>query len=384
MELLNTQFGNLFQLPLKAVNWGADTYFYDVFSLKFPDEWRAVTPLSDLKGTIIVVSPHSENRGIRHYPNPRSFMRHEGKEISAIVVAGVGSSVLGTAALARNVSDYTGWDVAGVVTGYGLSDVAQEGLGGWCYYGGIDQLRYVVERALGRMFPLRLPARQPNVSDASPDGRERHFADSTPRTSRSIPGLGYPMSLDVLGNSDIRTLYDILVAGRDNYPKLQLLMGHSKGNLLISYALNHIKDELRETGDPVDPLIKELIVVTLGAVVDIPTAALERKDNTYQFLGQLDGLGHLNSDRDPPFIGPINIPHEVVPGVGHHLNPFFSLNMSVSEVLDRVGKVPARDNTKPKAAHGGVPIGWPLVEADFPWYLNFRMNPFAIDQGARK
>ena len=35
--------------------------------------------------------------------------------------------------------------------------------------------------------------------------------------------------------------YDILLAGT---PRLRLLVGHSKGNLLISFVLNHMKDEL--------------------------------------------------------------------------------------------------------------------------------------------
>jgi len=43
---------------------------------------------------------------------------------------GVGSSPLGTAALARAVADALDTDVAGIITGYGLSDVMAEALCG--------------------------------------------------------------------------------------------------------------------------------------------------------------------------------------------------------------------------------------------------------------
>jgi hypothetical protein len=40
-------------------------------------------------------------------------------------------------------------------------------------------------------------------------------------------------------------------------------------------------------------------VITLGAVVDIPTDAFAME--VHQFLGQLDLIGHVSSDRFPPF-----------------------------------------------------------------------------------
>jgi hypothetical protein len=158
-------------------------------------------------------------------------------------------------------------------------------------------------------------------------------------------GLGYPLgSFDALGNSDVRALYDILLAGPS---RLRLLVGHSKGNLLISFVLNHMKDELGARAirlrESRHPLFDHLTVVTLGAVVDIPTAAFELE--THQFLGQLDWIGHLNSDRDPPFIGAITIPHEEIPGVGHHLNPLIPGYMSVASVLCRTGFAAAGDTT---------------------------------------
>ena len=312
-----------------------------------------------------------------------NFMRAEGRSIKAIVLAGVGSSVLGTAALARNVADYTGWDVAGIVTGYGMSDVVLEGLGGWFYYGGIDRLQFTVDQLVGRTFGPQAPVALTQSTAAPPEGRE-HVATSpssrlgfSPFGSRGgVPGAGYPAgSFDVLEDSDVRTLYDVLcdvfclslpVEKRPTEPRnLQLLVGHSKGNLLISHALNYIRDEL--SGEPdVASLFKALKVVTLGAVVDIPGQELGLK--TFQFLGQLDGLGLLNSDRDPPFVGSITIPHEVVPGVGHHLNPFFSCNMSVSQVFSGIPEIPKKDG--PPA--DGAPM---FVSPMGPWNWLPRLNP---------
>jgi hypothetical protein len=75
-------------------------------------------------------------------------------------------------------------------------------------------------------------------------------------------------------------------------------------------------------------------VVTLGAVVNIPPDLFDF--HTYQFLGQFDLFGQLNSDRDPLLLGQITIPHEVIPGVGHHLNPHVPGFMSVDKVLQKV------------------------------------------------
>jgi hypothetical protein len=327
VELLETLFGNLLKSPLKLRNQAADSFFYDVDALDLAER-EMLSPLTDLKGTIIVVSPRAKGGGIRHYKSALGFMLEEGNRIELIAVAGVGSSVLGTAALARNVADHYDQDVAGIVTGYGLADVVLESVGGWFYYGGIDRLRYKVEQGVERLFTPQVPAARPEVRAAGPgtEARERGL----------VPDLGYPMgSFDVLGNSDVRTLRDILLAGP---PKLRLLIGHSKGNLLISFVLNHMKGELEslaeELHDKRHPLFNRLSVVTLGAVVGIPTAPFGLR--TYQFLGQFDLLGQLNSDRDFPFVGRITMEHEVIPRVGHHLNPKIPCYMSVDEVLRKV------------------------------------------------
>jgi hypothetical protein len=325
--LLDNQFTDLWLYPIKMANQAADLLFHDVGNLQ-PSEWERLSPLADLKGTIIVVSPRTASREdkVRHYKSALRFMIEEGDRIRAIAVAGVGSSVLGTASLARSVADSTGWDVAGIVTGYGLADLVVESLGGFFYYGGIDRLRYEMELAVDRWLTPAAPAPR-----ADAGGRMKRF------------GPGYPLgSWDALGNSDVRALYDILLAGP---PRLRFPVGHSKGNLLISFVLNHMKDELGDRAPRLlesrHPLFDHLTVVTLGAVVDIPTAAFALE--THQFLGELDLLGGINSDRDPPFFGAITIPHEVIPGAGHHLNPIFPHHLSVADALRRAGVPRAED-----------------------------------------
>jgi len=321
MELLDSPIGSLFKFPFELRNQAVDLFFYDVGALT-PPEWEMLSPLVDLKGTIVVVSPRTAHRPdkVRHYKSALRFMLEEGKNIQAIAVAGVGSSVIGTAALARNVADYTGWDVAGIVTGYGMADLVVESLGGWFYYGGIDRFRYEVELAIDRLLT---PGATATRADAG--GSRRSIAS------------GYPLgSFDVLANSDVRTLYDILLAGP---PRLRLLVGHSKGNLLISFVLNHMKDELGDRAvtlrEAHNPLFDHLRAVTLGAIVDIPTGTFNLE--THQFLGQLDLLGQINSDRDPPLFGRITIEHEMIPGVGHHLNPVIPYYLSVAGALQTAG-----------------------------------------------
>jgi len=256
---------------IQLANQVADLFFYDVGALD-PSEWRMLQSVVDGKGTIIVVSPRAAPRQdkIRHYKSTLRFMREEGDRVQAIAVAGGGSSTLGTASLARNIADCTGWDVAGIITGYGLADLVVESLGGWFFFGWFERIRSEMELAIDRTLT---PATPITLTDAR--GPWRRSGSGNRRGS-----------FDVLRDSDVLALHDILLAGP---PKLRLLAGHSKGNLLISFVLNHMKDDLgdraRRLRESRHPLFDHLAVVTLGAVVDIPTQPFEVE--IHQFLGQL-------------------------------------------------------------------------------------------------
>jgi hypothetical protein len=315
MDILDAQVFNLFKLPIKERNQVIDAAFYDVGALA-PDERAKLSPLVDLKGTIIVVSPQAAGRPIRHYTNALRFMLKEGDGIGGIAIAGVGSSALGTAALARNIADVYGIDVAGIITGYGIADVVTEALGGWFFYGQIDRFRHAAEQAVENLFT---PLPEAPLPRADAPGTESF---NLPVDSRFLfPG----------NNSDVGTLLDILIARPRN---LRVLVGHSKGNLLISFVLHHMVDEL---GGERHPLYDDLRLVTLGAVVDLPGQFAHRQ----QFLGQLDWFGGINSELD--------VAHETVPGAGHHLNPRIPYAMPVRDVLRSV-PLPA-----PRAGEGSVP-----------------------------
>jgi hypothetical protein len=300
MDTLEAQVLNLFKLPIEERNQLIDVAFDDTEALT-PRERAGLSPLIDLKGTIVVVPPRGAGRAIRPYPNALRFMLKEGNTVGAIAVAGVGSSVLGTAALARTVADCYGIDVAGIATGYGLSDLLVEALGGWFVYGQIDRFRHAADLVAEKL--LHPP----------------------PQAAENLePGV--TVLFVATGNSDVGTLLDVLLARPKN---LRLLVGHSKGNLLISYALNHMVDEM---GGEHHPLYDELAVVTLGAVVGLPNE-FERQ---HQFLGEYDWFGALNSELD--------VAHRKVPRAWHHLNPRVPFCLSVPEILRDVPLPEGREN----------------------------------------
>lgn len=318
MDLMESDILHFAKLPLKARNQVVDSLFYDV-TLLTPEDYESLSPLHDRKGAIIVVSP---KQGIRHYPNALQFMSKEGVAeqcgVLGVVVAGVGSSVLGTAALARQVANHYQRDVAGVVSGYGMTDAALEGLGGWFYYGQIERTRYLVQQnvpSLKSFFPWAFVGK---------DEADDTLAPMASALDRYVPS-----------NPDVAALHDLLFM-RYLFKKperLVLLVGHSKGNLLISSVLNHMSTEIKtRTWNSVreEGPFSNLAVVTLGAVVDLPNMLI-KPENQHQFLGTLDALGKANS---VSFQGKIK-EHKAVQGAGHHLSKLPSA-VPVDELLNEV------------------------------------------------
>jgi hypothetical protein len=109
--------------------------------------------------------PGSAGQEIRAL-TPEAFVREQQERtsdtVATVVVAGVGSSAVGTAALARGVADYLGTPVAGIVSGLGLADVVSEALGGWVVFGARNALREVVARFLDA-FALKDHVRDPET-----------------------------------------------------------------------------------------------------------------------------------------------------------------------------------------------------------------------------
>jgi hypothetical protein len=266
-------------LGYKQRNAMLDNFFYDTKRLSL-EERAKLTPLADREGGIIVVPPSKSSRKIRHYSKALRFMTKEGASLRAIVVAGVGSSALGTAALARELADALDTDVAGIVSGYGLSEAMSEALGGWFAFGAADRIRQSVERAFVRMRPAALAESVTPGSDAA------------------------------------ATLAEILLAAP---PKLDTLLAHGKGALVLAHALQRFVEDLEGEDSP---LYKRLHIITLGAVVGVPAEFSHVK----QYLGAYDWFGGANSS--------LGVKHERVPGASHHLNPGFPYHMSVARLLN--------------------------------------------------
>ncbi len=324
MSLLDVNPLNPFMMLINARNQAVNALFYDVGALT-AKEWLALTPWINCKGTVVVVSPGDSKRPdtIRAYEHALEFLNKEGHIVNAIAVAGVGSSVVGTAALARSVADTYGCEVAGIVTGYGLADVVLEGVGGWYFYGKIDQLRYELQKGAADIGAI--------LSQVFSKGID---------PQELLRRVNFRIDDYVPSTLDINALNSILLARywHRTRPRmrLRLLVGHSKGNLLISSALNHMYRELQgpdgsSTDGPDDPF-NSLVVVTLGAVVDLPRALI-KKENQHQLLGSLDLLGRLNSRSMFGDIPPDSIR---VDGAGHHLNTKIPGFLDVRKELPKV------------------------------------------------
>lgn len=230
--------------PVRARNSLIDQMFYDIGSLNSAERLH----LHELnnsdghifcEGHIILVSPTGPGQGIRHFASVGAFLQGTDNSFAAIAVAGVGSSILGTAALARNVADALGAPVAGIVSGYGMADLMAEALGGWFLFGAIDR-----HRPLNGLVHL-IPAQR-----------------------------------------DIIALSALLDAAP---PGLRWVVGHSKGSLVIDCALERYA-HAHPTGSP---LYDQVTVVTLGAVVNTPPAFTR----VVQVIGGDDALGRANSFR---------------------------------------------------------------------------------------
>src|SRR5947209_4564140 len=66
VEILGTLFGSMLSYPIKLRNQAADSFFYDVDALTLAER-EGLSPLVDMKGTIVVVPPRATGGIIRQY-----------------------------------------------------------------------------------------------------------------------------------------------------------------------------------------------------------------------------------------------------------------------------------------------------------------------------
>jgi len=269
-----------------------DYMFYDTAALTIREK-NSLSPLRNREGSVVVVTPGQSIKGIYEYETTDRFLESKHKSVKALVVAGVGSSVIGTAALARNVANAYDIEVAGVVSGYGASDLISEAIGGWFFYEATDALRHQLRQSIANWDML---------VRANPFG----LPFSSTFTSRS------PASP---ATRDIDAVTALLEASTANF---SLVVGHSKGSLLLDYGLESIAIKHR---GKTHRYFEELNIVTFGAVTNFAP----RFKKVHQYIGSIDWFGGLNSRLD--------IEHHMVTNAWHHLNTQLPFHLSAETIL---------------------------------------------------
>lgn len=103
-----------------------------------------------------------------------------------------------------------------------------------------------------------------------------------------------------------------------------LLVGHSKGNLVLAEALNGLVQP-----EPIADAIAQVErIVTISAAIFMPEVFGGR---IVDVMGEWDALGLLNSS------AAVNI-DLIVPGAGHHTNTTIPGHLPVRPVLEALGR----------------------------------------------
>lgn len=278
---LTVQFGqktkpassdNAFKTFNQIGNDNLDRFFYNLETF----DLDRVERMSSEQGSVIYV-PSDRNANLVECADATELFERF-PDVGAITVAGVGSSAVGAVGLARDVADSTKLSVAAVVSGSGVLDAAWEGFGGWMFLREDNQLEFFMEKTRNALLAAGLfPGFQPLIE-----------------TWDSI-GCG----------PDIVTLKSLLrknQLGQNRLKSLKMIVGHSKGNLVIASALSELtlEKKLMEMG--------EVNIVLLSAVTALPPGV----GRQHQYLGTMDALGILNSR--------IAVQYKPVPGAMHWLN----------------------------------------------------------------
>lgn len=221
-----------------------------------------LSALADPEGVILVIDAHRAPF-VQRYDDVKKFIADGQRfpadatdgaaaKVEVISVTGVGSSALGSAAFAWNISESLRQPVAAIVPGYGLADLIPQALGGWFGFGVHDAMRRLSQQILLQTAP-------------------------------EVAAIGRHLSSTLLGDEAFRSgspesdiLHEILL----QVPQIRRLYGHSKGALCISNAVRGLAPDR----------YNDLHVTTFGCVVQEETGA-----DYNQIMGDIDGLGQLNS-----------------------------------------------------------------------------------------
>lgn len=293
-------------------NTVADWMFYDVKALT-PAEFTALSQEINREGSILVVRPSGDTRsfGVEKFDNFERFRAEPGDLLRHFTVAGVGSSDVGAAALARTLANHLNEPVGAIVAGYGVADLLSEAIGGWLFFGAQNRALDFFER-----FEASTQVLSPETSQETSRATQLQGADLSP---------------------DTKTLVRLLSEPERN---VKTVLGHSKGCLSISYALQTLANLADASAFD---RAKEIDIVTTGAVVAFPHGLY----GVRQYLGAFDWFGGLNSRASTPYFE--------VPGAWHHLNTAVPFHMNLTAVLSRQydssPKTISSDSTTASTAH---------------------------------
>ncbi len=271
-------------------NTVADWMFYDVKALS-PAEFSVLSREINREGSILVVRPGGDAKsvGVEKFDNFEKFRAEPGDLLRHFTVAGVGSSDVGAAALARTLANHLDEPVGAIVAGYGVADILSEAMGGWFFFGVQNLALDFFERFRASTLFL-----SPETSKQTSTATQLQGADFSPDTKTLIRLLSEP-------ERDVKTV-----------------LGHSKGCLSISYALQSLANL---ANDSAFNRAKDIDIVTTGAVLAFPHGL----NGVRQYLGGLDWFGGLNSRANTPYFD--------VPGAWHHLNTAVPFHMNLTAVL---------------------------------------------------
>ena len=292
----------------RLFNTALDFIFYDVPTLRAalgekdaPMRARHEKPpsriidfdaLSNPEGSLLLIDATTAPY-VHRYQSVEKFLKspyQETRDVDIATITGVGSSALGSAALAWDISVALEEPVLAIVPGYGVADVVLQGLGGWFAFGLHDFLgsKTLIQTGLAMAAP-----------ETARIGRE--LVASTPQepTARGAPIFRYGS-----GSSDV--LHALL---EYRVTPFRLLVGHSKGALQINNAIQSLPAE-RTQG---------LRVVTLGCPIDENVSGVDY----HQYLGLFDALGQLNAWGHSP---------DHWPPTWHSTNPVLPPAMAAGEM----------------------------------------------------
>ena len=265
-----------------------DAIFYDI-GVVTPAEAASSAPWLAREGALLIVPPSGDG-SLRICPDIEAFARNGGIQTRILAVAGVGSSALGTAAFARNVADAFGEPVAGLVSGYGLADMLTEAAGGWFWFGALNRVRHAFE----------------GIDELARGNAWESAAMETMNPART--------------SLDTRTLCRVLT---DRRFRFGLLVGHSKGNLVISEALYALRDAHQ------DEALGDLAIVTISAAIAMPP----RYRRIIDVMGEIDWFGAMNSN------AAISVEYRPR-NAWHHTNTDLNWHLPVREVMSALRRRP--------------------------------------------